>query len=149
MYLLAFETAWNIHTIWSKSLLSAWRNFGFLAIQNAHSEESDQTAWRSTHINFHGEIKQTNMSKKKKKDSAYYIICHPHPPAKLERHAQTKTWWTDEWTNGQMRKQYKCISPNKHKLYYKLDVSGYPMVYILHTCTCTFSQPICSSVFYT
>ena len=32
-------------SIKSESLLSAWRNFAFLAIQNAHSEDSDQTAW--------------------------------------------------------------------------------------------------------
>ena len=31
-------------TVWSESPLSAWRKFASLAIQNAHSEDSDQTA---------------------------------------------------------------------------------------------------------
>ena len=33
----------RIRTVWSESSLSAWRNFTSLAIQNAHSEDSDQT----------------------------------------------------------------------------------------------------------
>ena len=34
----------RIHAAWLKSSLSAWRNFASLAIQNAPSEDSDQTA---------------------------------------------------------------------------------------------------------
>ena len=34
----------RIRAVWSESSLSAWRNFVFLAIQNALSEDSDQTA---------------------------------------------------------------------------------------------------------
>ena len=34
----------RIHEVWSESSLSAWRNFVSLAIQNAFSEDSDQTA---------------------------------------------------------------------------------------------------------
>ena len=35
----------RMHTVWSESSLSAWRNFASLAIQNASSEDSDQTVW--------------------------------------------------------------------------------------------------------
>ena len=35
----------RIRAVWSESLLSAWRNFASLAIQNAPREDSDQTAW--------------------------------------------------------------------------------------------------------
>ena len=35
----------RIRAVWSESSLSAWRNFASLAIQNAPSEDSDQTAW--------------------------------------------------------------------------------------------------------
>ena len=34
----------RIRTVWSEPSLSAWRNFASLAIQNAASEDSDQTA---------------------------------------------------------------------------------------------------------
>ena len=34
----------RVCAVWSESSLSAWRNFASLAIQNAPSEESDQTA---------------------------------------------------------------------------------------------------------
>ena len=34
----------RIRAVWSESSLSAWRNFAFFAIQNALSEDSDQTA---------------------------------------------------------------------------------------------------------
>ena len=34
----------RIRAVWSESSLSAWRNFASLAIQNASSEDSDQTA---------------------------------------------------------------------------------------------------------
>ena len=34
----------RIRTVWSESSLSVWRNFAYLAIQNAPSEDSDQTA---------------------------------------------------------------------------------------------------------
>ena len=33
----------GIHPVWSESLLSVWRNLGFLATKWAHSEDSDQT----------------------------------------------------------------------------------------------------------
>ena len=33
-----------IHAVWSESLQSVWRNFASLAIQNAPSEDSEQTA---------------------------------------------------------------------------------------------------------
>ena len=32
-----------IHALWSQSLLSTSKKFAFTAIQNAHSEDSDQT----------------------------------------------------------------------------------------------------------
>ena len=35
----------GILPVWSESLLSAWRNLGFLATHWVHSEDSDQTGW--------------------------------------------------------------------------------------------------------
>ena len=34
----------GLRVVWSESTLSAWRNIGSLTFQNAHSEDSDQTA---------------------------------------------------------------------------------------------------------
>ena len=41
----------RIRAVWSESSLSTWRNFAFLAIQSAPSEDSDQTAHAQSDLN--------------------------------------------------------------------------------------------------
>ena len=43
MYLMKTDICLNIHTVWSVPSFSAWRNFASLGVQNAPSEDSDQT----------------------------------------------------------------------------------------------------------
>ena len=43
MITFIWAVTWQNRPVWSESSLSAWRNLGFLATHQVHSEDSDQT----------------------------------------------------------------------------------------------------------
>ena len=55
VHLTRTQISLRIRAVWSGSSLSAWRNFASLAIQNAPSEDSDQTARMRRLIGFFAE----------------------------------------------------------------------------------------------